>query len=145
MQRFTDYREIDSVESTALAVGNFDGVHLGHRHLIDLARTEATRSGLKSGVLTFEPHPVRVLAPHVDLQLISTLEERFELLEAHGVDVVLAQKFDKAFAALDPVRFIEEVLVKALGVQYLIVGYDFGFGAQRAGNVELLKLQSKGS
>ena len=143
MQRFTDYRQMTGITGTAIAVGNFDGVHLGHRHLIELARTEGVRSNLIPGVLTFEPHPVRVLAPHVDLQLICSVEERLQLLEDFGVELVLAQHFDRAFAALDPVEFIEKVLVSALGVQHLIVGYDFGFGARRSGNVELLKTHGR--
>ncbi len=143
MERFTDYGQMVAHQGAVIAVGNFDGVHLGHRHLIELARTQAQQLGLKSGVLTFYPHPVRVLAPHVDLQLICSLEERLDLLESLGVDLVLAQRFEPGFAALDPLSFIEDVLVSALGVKSLIVGYDFGFGARRAGNVDLLKAHGK--
>ena len=137
MSRFVDYRAVQREGRTAVAIGNFDGVHIGHRAL--LARVVAKRPALIPGVLTFSPHPVRVLAPHVEMHMVCTLADRMDLLESAGAQLILAQRFDRTFAQLSPDAFIEQVLVDSLGVGHLVVGYDFEFGRQRAGNKETLR------
>lgn len=136
MSRFADYRAVERLGQTAVAIGNFDGVHIGHRAL--LARVVAKKPALIPSVLTFSPHPVRVLAPHVDMPMVCTLDDRMALLEAAGAELILAQHFDRTFASQSPSEFIEQVLVESLGVGHLVVGYDFEFGRNRAGNRETL-------
>lgn len=138
MRRYSHHEAVE-VEAAAVAIGNFDGVHLGHRALIDRTRALAAQVGGATAVLTFDPHPVRVLAPSKAPPLITTDDDKAALLEAAGVEVLLAQRFDRAFAALDPMTFIERVLWSGLRARAIVVGYDFRFGAQRAGDVEMLR------
>lgn len=134
-----DHRALTRGAPTAVTIGNFDGVHRGHQAL--LARVCAWRDahpGTRAAVLTFEPHPVRVLAPHLAPPLVCVRADKRALLARAGVDLVLEQTFDRAFAALTPEVFVAEVLAGALGAKLVVVGYDFTFGARRAGNVDTL-------
>jgi len=121
----------------ALAIGNLDGVHLGHRALLDLARELAGGRGRVSGVLTFEPHPVRVLRPRLAPPLLTSLLRKLELLAAAGVEVTVVQPFDLAWAATPAATFVERDL-KALGPADVVVGWDFTAGHERA-RVEALR------
>jgi riboflavin kinase/FMN adenylyltransferase len=120
--------------------GNHDGVHLGHRALIDAARRLAARdaAGLRVVALTFDPHPLHFVAPDRAPPLLTTPERRAELLRGAGADEVAIQAFDTAFSLLTPEQFVDEVLVRELGACAVVVGTDFRFGAGRAGDVELL-------
>ncbi len=117
--------------------GNYDGVHLGHRALLRAAR-DAAGSELAVLAYTFDPHPMHVIAPDRAPQLLTSLERRIELLGAAGADRVVVQKFDRDFSGISPKQFVEDVLVKQLNARVMIVGNDFRFGAQRAGDVALL-------
>ncbi|MCB9543575.1 MAG: bifunctional riboflavin kinase/FAD synthetase [Myxococcales bacterium] len=139
MLRFSHHEEVAGVAATAVAIGNFDGVHLGHLALLDEARRRARASGAAPAVLTFDPHPVRLLAPTKAPPLITTPADKEALLAAAGVEVLLAQRFDRTFAALSPVEFAERVLVAGLRARAVVVGYDFCFGAKRAGDTETLR------
>jgi len=121
----------------ALAIGNFDGVHLGHRGLFDAARNEAQRLGGPTCALTFEPHPARLLAPDYAPPLICTPGRKRELLAEAGVDDLVVQPFDRAFSQTEPDRFVDFLL--ATGVAAIVVGYDFTYGRQRRGTVETLR------
>ncbi|MBI2340086.1 MAG: hypothetical protein HYU99_06975, partial [Deltaproteobacteria bacterium] len=90
-------------------------------------------------LLTFEPHPVRVLAPEVAPPLLNTLNQKFELLEECGVDAVVVEKFTRAFSRLSPEAFFRKYIVSALKARFVTVGYDFTFGAKRRGNIETLE------
>jgi riboflavin kinase/FMN adenylyltransferase len=120
--------------------GNHDGVHRGHRALIDNARRVALRSDspLRVAALTFDPHPLHFVAPDRAPPLLTTPERRAQLLRGAGADSVCVRAFDAAFAALSPEAFVDEVLMGELGARAVVVGTDFRFGAQRAGDVELL-------
>jgi riboflavin kinase/FMN adenylyltransferase len=124
---------------TAVTVGNFDGVHLGHREMFRRLIGRARDLGGRSVVVTFRPHPLKVLNPSYPLRLINTYEEKETLIEASGVDTLLVIPFDRDFAALSPEEFVGEVLVKRLGMKHLVVGYDYGFGRDRQGNATLLR------
>lgn len=140
MRRFVDFTGVFGLEGgSAVTIGNFDGVHLGHRALIHRVRTYAAAQTLVPTVLTFDPHPVRVLAPTLAPLAIAALPEKLRLLEAAGIEAVLVQAFDRAFAALPPEVFIERVLVGALHARVVVVGYDFTFGAKRAGTTDVLR------
>lgn len=123
---------------SAVAIGNFDGVHLGHRALLVTAREEAHRLGLPLVVLTFFPHPVEVLNPGKTMARLSTATEKLALLEALGVDTVLVEHFDHALAELSPEAFFERYLVQGLKARSVHVGMGFRFGKHRAGDGDTL-------
>ena len=126
---------VNGLTHGALAVGNFDGVHLGHQALFRAARVEP---GAPLGALTFEPHPARILAPQYAPPLIATRSRKLELLEACGVTDVVEQRFDKDFAATEPARFVE--MLVATGAAEVVVGHDFTYGKSRAGGIDSLRL-----
>lgn len=125
--------------ATVLTIGNFDGVHLGHRALLARLVTTAAAEGLPPTVLTFEPHPREFFSAETAPARLSTLREKLELLADDGVEQACVCHFNSRFAALSADEFIEKVLVGALRVRHLIVGDDFRFGARRQGDFELLK------
>lgn len=125
--------------ATVLTIGNFDGVHLGHRALLARLCAVAGETGLPPAVLTFEPHPREFFAPESAPTRLSTLREKLELIAEDGVELAFVCRFNRTFAALSADRFIEDVLVGALRVRHLIVGDDFRFGARRAGDFALLQ------
>ncbi|MGQ0545953.1 MAG: bifunctional riboflavin kinase/FAD synthetase [Betaproteobacteria bacterium] len=122
----------------ALTIGNFDGVHRGHRALVERVIAAARHESLQSCALTFEPHPREFFAPDAAPPRLTRLRDKLELLAGIGVERVHVAKFDARFAALPPGQFIEEVLVRGLRVRRLIVGRDFRFGAKRAGDFAML-------
>jgi riboflavin kinase / FMN adenylyltransferase len=123
----------------ALTIGNFDGVHRGHRALIDRVIAKAREARLTACVLTFEPHPREFFAGDAAPARISRLRDKLELMEAAGIEHVHVARFDAGFAALSGQSFIDEVLVRGLGTQWLIVGRDFRFGAGRKGDFSTLQ------
>lgn len=127
----------------ALAIGNFDGVHLGHQVLLARLRTAATELQLEAAVMTFEPHPRAYFAQLLgDLSKaptrIANLRDNLAALTAAGIDRVIVEHFSAHFAALSPQDFIEKVLVQGMHVKWLMVGEDFRYGARRAGDIALL-------
>jgi riboflavin kinase/FMN adenylyltransferase len=120
------------------AIGNFDGVHLGHRRLLDLAVARARALGGRSVVLTFEPHPAKVLAPRLAPPLICAPRRKQELLAERGVDVLVIEPFDAQTAAQPAAAFVDVTLVRRLGVREVVVGYDFTFGKGRSGTAASL-------
>ncbi len=133
-----DARTLPHGVSRVVAIGNFDGVHRGHARLIGEAVRVARATGAEACVLTFSPHPARLLAPDRAPRLLLPETRRFELLASLGVDRVVVQPFDAALAVLGPRAFAEELLVGALGARRVCVGYDFSFGAKRAGTTTTL-------
>lgn len=139
-------REFRSIEEAAasgalrdgaVAVGNFDGVHLGHQALLARAGELARSRGAAAGALTFEPHPVQVLRPQLAPPLLTPLPRKLELLEAAGAEVAVVQPFDLAWAATPAAAFVGRDL-RALGVRDVVVGWDFTAGHERA-RVEALR------
>jgi riboflavin kinase/FMN adenylyltransferase len=125
--------------ATVLTIGNFDGVHVGHRALLARLTASAAKAGLPAAVLTFEPHPREFFDPATAPPRLSTLREKLELLADDGVDLTYVCHFNAGFAALSADQFIDRVLVGALHVRQLIVGDDFRFGARRSGDFALLR------
>ena len=125
-----------------VTIGNFDGVHLGHQALFDLATKYARKTGGASLAMTFEPHPMRVLRPAVNLPLITPLEQKLKLIEATGIQVAICARFDEYFARLSADDFVDKLLVKRIGATKVVVGYDFAFGRKGLGDIDLLR--SKG-
>ena len=129
---------IDLSRGCCVTIGNFDGVHNGHRKLIRRTMEKAAKLGLPSVVVTFCPHPLKVLAGAHAAPLITDYEKKLDLFEALGVDLVLMLEFTKALAGMEPEQFVREVLVEGLHMKELVVGYDYSFGKGRKGNFELL-------
>ena len=127
----------------ALTIGNFDGVHRGHQAMLALLRSEALHRGLPSCVMTFEPHPRDYFAqragkPEAAPPRIATLRDKLSELERCGIDQAVVLRFDARFAAQSPQAFIDDMLVQGLRAAYVLVGDDFRFGAQRAGDYAML-------
>ena len=122
-----------------IALGNFDGVHRGHQALIAHARQLAEGLGAPLVVLTFEPHPRRYFVPDTGPFRLTLLPAKVRLLGECGVQAVLAQRFDPAFAAISAQDFVDKVLIEGMGARHVVCGYDFTFGARRGGNVERLR------
>jgi len=122
-----------------IAPGNHDGVHLGHRALIQQASTLAAQLGCNAVALTFDPHPETLLSPELAPALLTTMDRRVELLRGVGADDVFVQHFDRAFASLSAETFVESLLVERLQARGLVVGPDFRFGAGAKGDVSMLR------
>jgi riboflavin kinase/FMN adenylyltransferase len=126
-----------------VTIGNFDGVHRGHRALLDRLDAKARELNLGSCVLTFEPHPREFFSPDSAPARLSRLRDKLELMASAGVGRVHVARFDKRFAALSAARFVEEVLVRGLGTRWLTVGRDFRFGQGRGGDFATLEAASE--
>lgn len=124
--------------STSVAIGNFDGVHLGHREIIDLINNIAKQKSAKSCILTFDPHPQKVLAGR-DVSLIVPVNEKLSLLDRAGVDYAVSLRFTRELSLLSAEEFVQDVLIKTLRIKDIVVGPDFMFGKNRSGNAEILK------
>ncbi|WP_188687684.1 bifunctional riboflavin kinase/FAD synthetase [Silvimonas amylolytica] len=124
---------------TALTIGNFDGLHLGHRAMLAELRHEAASRGLASALLTFEPHPRELFTPQTAPTRLTSLREKLEILAAEGLDYVILQRFDRNFAGIEATAFRDNVIAQQLNARFLLIGHDFRFGKQRAGDFELLQ------
>ena len=122
------------------ALGNFDGVHLGHRHLIDAVREKARALSGVAVIYTFDPHPVRILAPRQCPPLLQTLEQKLDTFEKLGVDICVVEKFTEEFAHFTPEAFFQRVIVERMNAAAVVVGYDFTFGIHRHGTAETLQV-----
>ena len=128
-----------SLKAPGVARGNFDGVHLGHRALFAEAARAARAAGGEAVVLTFEPHPARVLAPDLAPPLLTPLPRKLELLAEAGVDACVVLPFTKELASHSASEFVREVLLEGLGARDVVVGHDFTYGRKREGTVETLR------
>ena len=131
------------IRGAALAIGNFDGVHRGHQALLIDALQEARASSRPAGVMVFEPHPREFFRPTEPHFRLTTLEQKLRLLERLGLDFALVLTFDADLAGLPAATFIDEVLVEALRVHRVVIGYDFFFGKGRGGNPEIMRAAGK--
>lgn len=126
-----------------LALGNFDGVHLGHQAIFQHVVTRAREVDGTSMVFTFEPHPLQVLAPEKAPPLLTTYAQKIRLIAALGITVGLRVPFTEQFARQEPIAFVREVLWRHLGIHEVVVGHDFRFGHRRAGTVDFLQAQAE--
>jgi len=124
---------------SALSVGNFDGVHAAHRKILRRVVEVAAARNLRPSVLTFDPHPTKVVAPARAPRLMTSPEQRCALIRQEGIEQVLILPFDRQVAQLSPQQFVEQVLVAKLDVRAVLVGHDFRFGHKQAGNVHVLE------
>ena len=123
-----------------LAIGVFDGVHLGHRAVIQRALTDARAAGGTAVVVTFDPHPARVLRPEQSPLLLTCIQHKQQLISALGVENLLIVPFDKTVAAMEPSEFIREIATAAKPLRQICVGENWSFGKGRTGNIHLLKI-----
>lgn len=140
MLRLTDYSQVPhDFGPTVATLGNFDGVHGGHTHVLRQVVAEAERRGARSVAVTFDPHPLEVLHPERAPAQITALEDRLELMEGVGLDATLVLSFDLDLAAQTPEQFVRECFVEALGVCAVIVGADTRFGVKNSGDITTLR------
>jgi riboflavin kinase/FMN adenylyltransferase len=141
------WRSLDEVPAdlgrTAVVIGNFDGVHLGHRHVLARAREVADQRGLQVVAVTFDPHPMAVLRPEHAPTTLTALDVRARLLHAAGADGVLALPFDREVAGWSPEEFVRRVLVEVLHAAAVVVGANFRFGNRAAGDVATLRAEGE--
>ncbi len=143
MELYTDLEKIEEpFQRAVVTIGNFDGVHLGHQQLF---REVVNRSRQRDGtsvVVTFDPHPLKVLRPD-GIQLISTTLQKIELIQQAGIDALVIIPFNKDFAKTPAHEFVDRILIGTIGVCDLVVGYDYCFGRGREGNIDFLREQGR--
>ena len=143
MREITDITTFTTQQPTVLTIGTFDGVHLGHQKIVERVVTIARQEGLLATVFTFFPHPRMVVQHDKGLKLIHTLEEKKQLLQQLGVDLLVVQPFNEAFAQLTAEEFVSTILVEHLNVKKVIIGYDHRFGRNRTANIDDMRLFGK--
>lgn len=144
MKIFRNIEEIvGKFENPCVTIGNFDGVHLGHQRLFEVVEQRAYHFHGTSIAITFDPHPLQILKPG-GIKLVSTCEQKAELIEMSGIDVLVIIPFDAEFSKTTAEQFVDDILIGKIGVQHLFVGYDYAFGKGRAGNIDFLKDQGRG-
>ncbi len=140
MKVYTSLEEIANIKHPVLTTGTFDGVHLGHRKIIENLKEAARNEKGESVIFTFYPHPRMVIFPDDnDLQLLNTQEEKIGLLAAAGIDHLIIYPFSKEFSRLTALDFVRDILVGQIGMKKIVIGYDHQFGKNREGNLEHLQ------
>jgi riboflavin kinase/FMN adenylyltransferase len=134
-----DQLEKNPLKNPVLTIGNFDGVHKGHLSLFNKVKERAALIDGQSVVMTFEPHPIKVMMPENGPPLITPTQQKLKLMEDSGIDVILCVPFTQEFASISPQGFVKDLLVDRIGIKEIVVGYDYSFGHKRAGNIDLLK------
>jgi riboflavin kinase/FMN adenylyltransferase len=122
-----------------LTIGNFDGVHKGHLALFDKVKERAKAIGGQSVVMTFEPHPLKIMRPANGPRLITHTGQKLELIEKAGIDIIVCVSFDREFAAISARDFVSKILVQKIGIKEIVVGYDYTFGHNREGDMNSLR------
>ena len=131
--------QLPAAISVASTIGVFDGVHVGHQEVFRMVRVVADRLGIASAVVTFDNHPAHVVRPRSAPRLLTTVEQKLELIDAQGIDYAYVVHFDAERAGTHPDVFVEQVFVDALHAKAIVVGEDFHFGRGRSGNVDALR------
>jgi riboflavin kinase/FMN adenylyltransferase len=140
LQIIDDLNAIEKpLKNPVLTIGNFDGVHRGHLALFEKVKERARAIGGQSAVMTFEPHPIRVMKPGNGPLLITPTRQKLELIGKAGIDVLFCIPFTREFAAVSAEDFVKDILVGRIGIKEIVVGYDYAFGRNREGNIPLLR------
>ena len=135
MKIYSNIQEFTTSKKTILTLGTFDGVHVGHRKIIEQITQIANKEDLESVVLTFFPHP-RMVLQDTEIKLLNTIEEKTELMASLGVNHFIVHPFDKEFSRLTAEEFVEEILVNKLHISKIVIGYDHRFGRNRTANID---------
>lgn len=134
----------DDLPAMALALGYFDGVHLGHQQVIQEAKKEAEAKGLKSAVMTFDPHPSVVLGKRVQhMEYITPLDDKIRIIEEMGIEYLFVVNFSIEFSSLLPQEFVDQYVI-GLNVQHVVAGFDYSYGKMGKGNMETIQFHSRG-
>ncbi len=139
MKVYRGIEEFEGKANYAVTTGTFDGVHIGHRTILDRLKQIAQKLDGESVLLTFYPHPRMVLQADSNLKLLNTIDEKTELLEAAGIDHLIIHPFTKAFSRTTSLEFVRDILVNQIGTKKLVIGYDHHFGRNREGSFDHLK------
>jgi riboflavin kinase / FMN adenylyltransferase len=139
MKTFESLNNFDHFPNSVLTIGNYDGIHLGHKQIIERVRARAAEISGTSMLMTFNPHPLSVLRPDNHLGLITPINLRKRIIEDSGIDVLLLLPFTDEFRFTGPEAFVKDILIEKLGIKGLVVGYDFKFGKEGKGNTDILK------
>ena len=126
----------DKKHPTAITIGTFDGVHIGHRKILERLINDAKKTGLRSTVLTFFPHPRMVLQKDTEIKLLNTVQEKIKILEHIGLDYLIIHPFTLEFSRLSSTEFVRDILVNELKAKKIIIGYDHRFGRNRNANIQ---------
>lgn len=135
MKTYQSLNEFKPSKKTIVTLGTFDGVHLGHNAILDTICIIAKQENLESVLLTFFPHPRLIISNDSEIKMLNTMAEKAMLLEQKGIQNFVIHPFDKLFSELSPREFVEQVLIKQLNIQKIIIGYDHKFGKNRAANI----------
>jgi len=143
MKIIRNFSNISSQEkNTVLALGNFDGIHLGHQKILTKIQEIAKKSNKRTAIMSFEPHPYRFFNKTKNFNILS-LQDKITLLKNNHIDYLYLVKFNKNFANITAAEFIKQILIEKLTISHLVIGYDFIFGKNRSGNADYLKTASK--
>ncbi|NND93374.1 MAG: bifunctional riboflavin kinase/FAD synthetase [Flavobacteriales bacterium] len=137
MRIHTDIESIEGIQRPVLTIGTFDGVHLGHKVIIDRLNEIAAQENGESVLLTFHPHPRIVVQEAASIELLTTMDERLALLREAGLQHVIIHPFTKEFSRISALAYVRDLLVNQIGVHYAVVGYDHHFGRNREGDIHL--------
>jgi len=144
MRIIKDLAEIKRDQNSVITLGTFDGLHIGHQQIVDTVVQKASQSAGRSFLITFDPHPRKVIPGRNDVKILSTLDEKVVVLEQLGMENLFVINFTTEFSKQSPEDFVQKYLVQGIGLREVVIGYDHHFGKSRDGNFELLqKLGSK--
>ena len=132
-----------TLRNPVLTIGNFDGVHKGHLSLFDLVKQRAAAINGQSALITFDPHPIKVMKPGNGPPLITLTQQKLELIADANIDIIFCIPFTREFASISARDFVKNVLVNKIGIKEIVVGYDYTFGSGREGGIELLQSMGK--
>ncbi len=138
-----DLQKRQKIKNPVVTIGNFDGVHIGHQKIFQTLIKKAHEIKGTPTVITFNPHPMKVLAPEKNIKMITTLEDKLTMIRSQGIGAIVIIDFNKEFAATEAEDFIEDILVSRLGVKAVIVGHGYVFGRFKRGNTYLLRRLGK--
>jgi len=139
MRVYNDRFLIEKNDDTIITIGTFDGVHLGHQEIFNVLINKSKNNGCRSFVITFEPHPRMVIQPNSDLKLLTTFEEKVEILEEMGIDNLLVIPFTKEFSQLTSEDFFRQYILDGIGIKKMVIGYDHHFGKGRDGDEQKIR------
>jgi riboflavin kinase/FMN adenylyltransferase len=138
-----DFIKKHRIKDPIVTIGNFDGIHIGHQKIFEALKARAQEFRGTPTVITFDPHPIKVLAPDRDIRLITSTEDKIALLEAAGIKAVCIINFNREFASTEAEDFIKDILVDKLRIKAIIVGHGYVFGRAKGGNTELLRRRGR--
>ncbi len=143
MKIIKDLAEIKRDDKSVITLGTFDGLHLGHQQIVNEVIEKSKQIDGRNFLLTFEPHPRKVIPGRNDVKLLSTLEEKIEILEKLGLENLFVINFTTEFSKQSPEDFVKKYLIEGIGLKEIVIGYDHHFGKERDGNFELLQKMGK--